>query len=73
MFVQHVLQVDFANKLIGGGVLTHGCVQEEIRFLICPEMIISRLFTEILEKNECLLMKGNFFNAPVIKFATTEC
>jgi poly(ADP-ribose) glycohydrolase len=47
-----LLQVDFANKYLGGGVLTHGCVQEEIRFLICPEMIISRLFTEGLEKNE---------------------
>lgn len=53
-----LLQVDFANKFLGGGVLTHGCVQEEIRFLICPEMIVSRLFTEGLEKNESLLMKG---------------
>lgn len=54
------LQVDFANKYLGGGVLTHGCVQEEIRFLICPEMIISRLFTEGLEKNESLIMKGKY-------------
>ncbi|CAC5366747.1 PARG [Mytilus coruscus] len=53
-----LLQVDFANKYLGGGVLTHGCVQEEIRFLICPEMIISRLFTEGLEKNESFVMKG---------------
>ena len=53
-----LFQVDFANKYLGGGVLTHGCVQEEIRFLICPEMIISRLFTEGLEKNESLIMKG---------------
>ena len=51
-------QVDFANKFLGGGVLGQGCVQEEIRFLICPEMLISRLFTECLEKNECLLMIG---------------
>jgi poly(ADP-ribose) glycohydrolase len=28
------LQVDFANRYIGGGVLGNGCVQEEIRFLI---------------------------------------
>lgn len=53
-----MLQVDFANKYLGGGVLGQGCVQEEIRFLICPEMIISRLITECLEKNECLIMKG---------------
>jgi len=51
-------QVDFANMYLGGGVLGHGCVQEEIRFLICPEMIISRLFTERLNKNECLIMTG---------------
>ena len=37
-----MLEVDFANAFVGGGVLGHGCVQEEIRFLICPELIISR-------------------------------
>jgi len=26
-----MLQIDFANKSIGGGVLATGCVQEEIR------------------------------------------
>ncbi|XP_029636415.1 poly(ADP-ribose) glycohydrolase isoform X1 [Octopus sinensis] len=52
------LEVDFANKKIGGGVLTRGCVQEEIRFVICPELLISRLFTECLEKEECLIVKG---------------
>ncbi|KAJ8022912.1 Poly(ADP-ribose) glycohydrolase [Holothuria leucospilota] len=53
-----MLQIDFANKFVGGGVLGHGCVQEEIRFLICPELIVSRLFTEVLGKNECLVVKG---------------
>ncbi|XP_067673402.1 poly(ADP-ribose) glycohydrolase-like [Haliotis asinina] len=53
-----MLQVDFANKYIGGGVLGMGAVQEEIRFLICPEMIITRLFTEVLDKNESLIMLG---------------
>ncbi|GAB1602921.1 poly(ADP-ribose) glycohydrolase-like [Argonauta hians] len=52
------LEVDFANKKVGGGVLTRGCVQEEIRFVICPELLISRLFTECLEKEECLIVKG---------------
>jgi hypothetical protein len=28
------LQVDFANRYVGGAVLTHGNTQEEIRFLI---------------------------------------
>ena len=40
-------QVDFANKFVGGGVLGDGCVQEEIRFLINPELIVTRLFTEV--------------------------
>jgi len=53
-----MLEVDFANAYIGGGVLGHGCVQEEIRFLICPELIISRLFTERLQDNEVLVIEG---------------
>ncbi|KAG0221642.1 hypothetical protein BGX31_009664, partial [Mortierella sp. GBA43] len=52
------LQLDFANKVIGGGVLGYGAVQEEIRFAICPELIISRLFTLTLQDNEALLIKG---------------
>ncbi|KAF9094463.1 hypothetical protein BGX29_009487 [Mortierella sp. GBA35] len=52
------LQLDFANKVIGGGVLGRGAVQEEIRFAICPELIVSRLFTQMLQSNEALLIKG---------------
>ncbi|KAG0203754.1 hypothetical protein BGX28_004070 [Mortierella sp. GBA30] len=55
---QGALQLDFANKNIGGGVLDRGAVQEEIRFMICPELIISRLFTQQLEANEAILIKG---------------
>lgn len=57
-----MLQVDFANKYMGGGVLGMGAVQEELRFLICPEMIVTRLFTECLEKNESLIMKGEILS-----------
>ncbi|XP_057315737.1 poly(ADP-ribose) glycohydrolase-like [Hydractinia symbiolongicarpus] len=53
-----MLQVDFANRMIGGGVVGEGCVQEEIRFLICPELILARLFTEKLEPNESLVITG---------------
>ncbi|KAH9361598.1 hypothetical protein HPB48_001475 [Haemaphysalis longicornis] len=53
-----ITQVDFANKFIGGGVLGGGCVQEEIRFMICPEMIVSRLFTEALSPREVLVITG---------------
>uniref|UniRef100_T1INV1 poly(ADP-ribose) glycohydrolase n=1 Tax=Strigamia maritima TaxID=126957 RepID=T1INV1_STRMM len=53
-----MLQVDFANELIGGGVLGQGCVQEEIRFVICPELIVSRLFTEVIRDDECVVITG---------------
>nr|XP_033804479.1 poly(ADP-ribose) glycohydrolase-like [Geotrypetes seraphini]XP_033804480.1 poly(ADP-ribose) glycohydrolase-like [Geotrypetes seraphini]XP_033804482.1 poly(ADP-ribose) glycohydrolase-like [Geotrypetes seraphini] len=53
-----MLQVDFACPMVGGGVLGSGLVQEEIRFLINTELIVSRLFTEKLDDNECLLITG---------------
>ncbi|XP_039248533.2 poly(ADP-ribose) glycohydrolase-like [Styela clava] len=53
-----MLQMDFANKYVGGGVLGSGMVQEEILFSICPELIVSRLFTEVLDDNECLIIMG---------------
>nr|DBA15447.1 TPA: hypothetical protein GDO54_004656 [Pyxicephalus adspersus] len=53
-----MLQVDFANRYVGGGVTGSGLVQEEIRFIINPELIASRLFTEELDANECLIIIG---------------
>ncbi|XP_053501735.1 poly(ADP-ribose) glycohydrolase isoform X1 [Ictalurus furcatus] len=53
-----MLQVDFAAKMVGGGVLGRGLVQEEIRFIQCPELIVARLFTEKLADNECLKITG---------------
>ncbi|KAI6185438.1 CBN-UNC-1 protein [Aphelenchoides besseyi] len=50
--------VDFANKLIGGGVFSQGCLQEEIRFLISPECLISCLLCEMLNDNEAILILG---------------
>ncbi|KAI6657703.1 Poly(ADP-ribose) glycohydrolase-like [Oopsacas minuta] len=55
---ENTLKVDFANKIIGGGVLSGGCVQEEIYFLLCPEMMISRLFVECLQPHEALVIIG---------------
>ncbi|NXB17068.1 PARG glycohydrolase, partial [Rhagologus leucostigma] len=52
------LWVDFANRFVGGGVTGAGLVQEEIRFLINPELIVSRLITEVLDHNECLIITG---------------
>lgn len=53
-----MLQIDFANRLVGGGVIGNGCVQEEIRFVINPEMIVARLFTQSLDNDEALIMIG---------------
>jgi len=52
------LQVDFANKFIGGGVICGGCVQEEIRFSVCPELISSCLFCEVMGENEAIFLIG---------------
>ncbi|XP_061119408.1 poly(ADP-ribose) glycohydrolase-like isoform X2 [Conger conger] len=55
---QDKLQVDFACSLVGGGVLASGLVQEEILFLVHPELIVARLFTEKLGDTECLRITG---------------
>lgn len=55
---EDALQMDFANKYIGGGVLSRGCVQEEIRFVLCPELMISCLFCHVMLNNECILVRG---------------
>lgn len=43
------MQVDFANQYIGGGVLGCGCVQEEIRFAVEPELLPSMTMLEAME------------------------
>ena len=45
-----MLQVDFANKYIGGGVLDTGCVQEEIRYvsMICVVCCCLLLFVVVV-------------------------
>ncbi|XP_026667090.1 poly(ADP-ribose) glycohydrolase-like isoform X2 [Ceratina calcarata] len=53
-----LLQVDFANKFVGGGVLSRGCVQEEIRFVICPELLVTMLVAEELDDTEALIVCG---------------
>lgn len=53
-----LLQVDFANRFLGGGVLGWGCVQEEIRFVICPELICTRLFVERMDRHEAVFIMG---------------
>ncbi|KAI9094957.1 hypothetical protein DFS34DRAFT_231111 [Phlyctochytrium arcticum] len=55
---QDLIQADFGNKYLGGGVLGEGCVQEEILFIIYPELLVSRLFTEVLANDEVVLITG---------------
>ena len=53
-----MLQVDFANRLVGGGALAYGCVQEEIMFCVCPELIVSRLFCPAMNPGEAIIFIG---------------
>lgn len=52
-------QVDFANKFLGGGVLRLGCVQEEIRFVLSPELIAGMLFLPAMADNEAIEITGS--------------
>ncbi|XP_008788278.2 poly(ADP-ribose) glycohydrolase 1 [Phoenix dactylifera] len=52
------LEVDFANEYLGGGALNRGCVQEEIRFMINPELIIGMLFMASMGYNEAIEIVG---------------
>jgi len=49
---------DFANMFIGGGVLSGGCVQEEIRFAICPELCLSMLMCPCMLAEEAIQIVG---------------
>ena len=46
--------VDFANKYIGGGILSGGAVQEEIFFGVCTEAIVSIFFMEVMNDNDSI-------------------
>ena len=46
--------IDFANKYIGGGALSGGCVQEEILFAVEPEAIVSMFLMEVMEDNDAI-------------------
>ena len=65
------LQVNFANKYIGGGTIVgvfiifyfqvtfiKGCVQEEIIFAVHPELLVSCFFCEAMHDNEAIIIVG---------------
>jgi len=49
----------FVCNFKGGGVLDNGLGQEEIRFSVSPELIISGLFCPKIEEHEALLIVGS--------------
>jgi hypothetical protein len=48
----------FVSVPAGGGVLTRGCVQEEIRLTICPESLVGLLFVEVMDEHESVTIIG---------------
>lgn len=69
--VDDTWQADFANKVVGGGVLGHGCVQEEIRFCISPELFVARLLCPELAPNESMLITGSMRYSRYTGYART--
>jgi len=52
------LHADFANMYLGGGVLVGGCVQEEIRFAICPELCAAMVICPCMLDHEAITIVG---------------
>ena len=52
----HTLQVCSSSQRFGGGILGEGCGNEEMRFCICPELLIGRLVMADVENNEAILV-----------------
>lgn len=60
------LQVDFANRYLGGGVLSGGNVQEEIRFAIAPELLVGMIVSPVMGPTDAVVLRGTE------RFALTE-
>ncbi|RDY14067.1 Poly(ADP-ribose) glycohydrolase 1, partial [Mucuna pruriens] len=52
------VEVDFADPYLGGLALGKGCVQEEIRFMLSPELIAGMLFLPAMADNEAIEIVG---------------
>ncbi|KAF8108704.1 hypothetical protein N665_0104s0030 [Sinapis alba] len=52
------LEVEFADEYFGGLTLRHGCLQEEIRFMMNPELIAGMLFLPRMDENEAIEVVG---------------
>lgn len=67
--VRRSAHTDFANALIGGGVLGNGAVQEEIRMCISPELLVSLLITQQMADNEAVVISGSHIYAKYTGYA----
>jgi poly(ADP-ribose) glycohydrolase len=56
---EDAIHIDFANRFLGGGVISGGCVQEEILFAVNSELIPLCLFCEAMSDNEAIIMRGS--------------
>ena len=52
------VEVDFANRFLGGGVLGKGALQEEIQCITRPEQLVGLLFCESMTDEEAILIQG---------------
>ena len=64
-------QVDFANAYLGGGVLSGGCVQEEIRFAVAPELLAGMIVSPRMGPLEAIVLRGAERFATVTGYAFT--
>ena len=55
---KQAIRVDFANQILGGAAIAYGCVQEEIMFCLCPELIAGRLYCTRMRDDEAILIRG---------------
>lgn len=46
------------DRYIGGGILTTGCVQEEIMFCMNPELLVSLLWCDFMNSQEAIVISN---------------
>jgi poly(ADP-ribose) glycohydrolase len=68
---REAVQADFANKSLGGGVLRRGCVQEEIRFMISPECLLSVIVCDKMKDNESVLIRNTVIFSEYTGYSST--
>lgn len=65
------LQVDFANKYLGGGAMSHGAVQEEIMFAKMPELVGGLLLCPVMGDGEAVAIVGAKSYSKTVGYASS--